>query len=207
VQSAGFIIEDVEPEPCIVPRAIAAGNNEWPELVVSIGKHSSAAMVIANGVCEFSQSIAFGGEQLTEAIHAASDRTLADAEQFKRRHSLISPMEDPFPGERAAMNEWAHRLAEELYNVLTFQQERDPARRIVLLGGGARLDGLVGYINSTLGVPVEYAEPAEHLTGTDASRFLELANAYALALHPGKSKTKRAKKSEKPAKSNGKKAE
>lgn len=192
VQAAGLEVEDIEPEPCIMNRSIKVGENQWAELLVSIGKKSTSAMVISNKNCEYAQGIHLGGEHLTEMIAQAGGKSLAEAEQFKRRHSLIGPNQnDPFEKERAAMKKWADRLVEAVYGVLTYQEQHNPARRVVLTGGGSKFDGLKGYMTDVLGIPIEYAEPIEELQIEEDKEpeFLNLSTAYALALHPVNKKT------------------
>jgi type IV pilus assembly protein PilM len=193
-QSAGFQVEDIEPGPCIIARSIQVGQHEWPELLVDIGQTASSAVVVCNQLCEYAQSLTFGGEQLSQAIATVSEQTVAQAEQWKKRHSLIAPAEDPFEKQRNAMVQWADNLTEAIYEVLSYQAQRDPARRVILCGGASRLDGLLAHINQSLGVPVEQAEPIEGLKVQDEERFSELTQAYALALHPAKASRSLGKK-------------
>lgn len=184
-KAAGLQVVDIEPEPWVLPRVIDVGRDA-PELLLDIGMHSSTVMLVKDGRLQYAHALAMGADHFTRAlIDCGYEQT--EAEQFKRQHSLIAPDDsDPYPAERAALRACTDQYIDALYAVLSSDVAGEQAARLVLSGGGARLSGLMAYLNSQLGLPVELAEPAEDIEISDPHSFTRTALAYALAMraHP-----------------------
>lgn len=184
VRKGGLQAEDVLPGPAVLPLAIQSG--EGAEILLAIGMLSSSVLLLHDGTLAYAQTIPMGSDHFTGAL-AATGLSPAEAERWKRTHSLVAPTgeADPYPQQRAALSSAADNLVEAVYQVLSYDQSEGTAagiRRLLLSGGGAQLSGLPAYLNRSLGLPVEIAEPREGLQVADPSRFPQHALSYALAL-------------------------
>jgi len=143
-------------------------------------------MLLHDGILSYAQTIPVGADHFTGAL-TVTGMNPAEAERWKRTHSLVAPAgeADPYPAQRAALSGAADNLVEAVYQVLTYEQSEGVAggiRRLLLCGGGAQLSGLPAYLNHSLGLAVEIAEPREGLQVSDLERFPRQALSYALAL-------------------------
>lgn len=189
IQSAGLAAEDIEPAPCVLPRSIDVGCDEkQSDLLLSIGMLTSSVSIVRGGVTQYAQSLGLGADNFTQAlVELGYDQT--EAESWKRQHSLIAPEHsDPYPDERAALQGVADNLVEGLYQLLSYEDQGEHPTRLVICGGGAQLSGLRAHLRSSLGMPVEIAEPTEGLDVNNPDLFARHALAYALAMHPQKGK-------------------
>lgn len=189
VRKGGLQAEDVLPGPAVLPLAIQSG--EGAEILLAIGMLSSSVLLLHDGNLTYAQTIPMGSDHFTGAL-ASTGLSPAEAERWKRTHSLVAPAgeADPYPQQRAALSAAADNLVEAVYQVLSYDQSEGTAsgiRRLLLSGGGAQLSGLPAYLNRSLGLPVELAEPREGLQVSEPDRFPRHALSYALALAEGES--------------------
>lgn len=187
IRKGGLQADDILPGPTVLPLAIQSG--EGSEILLAIGMLSSSVLLLHDGELSYAQTIPVGSDHFTGAL-VASGLSPAEAERWKRTHSLIAPSgeADPSPDQRAALAAAAENLVEAVYQVLTYDQSEGQAagiRRLLLSGGGAQLSGLPSYLNRSLGIPVEVAEPREGLEVPEPDRFSRHALSYALALSEG----------------------
>lgn len=187
VNQGGLDVVDVLPEPCVLPRAIDAGRSNVAEILLNVGIVTSNVMLVRNGKVQYCQSLDVGGDHFTQALVSPA-MNAAEAERFKRRHSLVAPRDgaDPYAEQRVALRNVADRFMDGIYEIIHYSSDisSEGVGRLVLSGGGARLSGLPGYLNSQLGVPVELGCPAPVLGTVSPEDFPRHALAYALALTP-----------------------
>lgn len=181
---AGLKVADVFCEATVLPAAIDAGNGEHSDLLLHIGALSTTAVIVHRGKVRFASSMPIGGQHFTDAL-VECGYAPAEAEQFKRRHSLVAPdVDDPHAAEHAAMQTVANHLSESVYQLLTYEasETNEPPARILLSGGGALLHGIEAHFNMMLDMPVQRAEPHPDLEGVDPDLFCRQALAYSLAM-------------------------
>lgn len=184
-QQARLTVLDIEPAPIVLTRALHL-LSEGSELILDIGLLRSTAILLHDGVVERVESLPVGADDFTQALIELGHQP-KHAEQFKRRHSLIAPDEhDPYPAERAALIGVAAELVDALYPILDWNPADTTIepQRLLLCGGGAKLSGLAGHLNASLGLPVELADPVPGLEVDDLELFPRQALAYGLAMHP-----------------------
>lgn len=184
VRKGGLQAQDVVPGPAVLPLAIQSG--EGAEILLSIGMLSSSILLLNDGKLMYAQTIPLGSDHFTGAL-TTTGLTPPEAERWKRTHSLVAPQGegDPHPEQRAALAAAADNLVEAVYQVITYDQSEGTAqgvRRLLMLGGGAQLSGLSSYLNRSLGLPVELAEPRQGLQVEEPDQFPRHALAYALGL-------------------------
>lgn len=184
VKRGGLQVVDVLPAPVVLPRAVQS--LPGIEVLVDIGMLSSTVVSMQEGQVEYAHTIPLGSDHFTGALVQAGFQP-DEAERWKKTHSLIAPKgkQDPFPDQRAALRGAADGLIEAVYQVMTYDTSEGAAQgvnRVLLSGGGSNLSGLKGYLGSTLGLPVEIAEPHPMLHGVDLDKFSHQALALALAM-------------------------
>jgi Tfp pilus assembly PilM family ATPase len=137
-----------------------------PVAVLDVGHQGSRVSVFVDGKLVHAHPIDVGGRRFTRAIAEAGQLSFPDAERLK--HGEVPPDEDPTeggdaalpvlpPAARAAVDGVFGLLLAEVRSTLidaedTLGVEID---RILLTGGGSRLEPLADYLSRDLGIPVE----------------------------------------------------
>lgn len=185
VNAAGLQVVDILAEPCVLHRA-ADLSPDQTEVLLAIGMMSSSMMLIREGRVHVAQSIPFGAEHFTQAL-VRQGLSPAEAERWKHTHSLVSPdpEKDPDAELRVALQSTVDSFLENLFTLIQHAANESDSgiNRLVLAGGGAKLSGLLGYLNNSLALPVELIRPSrELLLPDDTEDFPRQAFAYALAM-------------------------
>ncbi|MDJ0376024.1 type IV pilus assembly protein PilM [Cryobacterium sp. PH31-L1] len=135
-----------------------------PDVIVQIdiGGGSSSVLISSNGVPQFVRVIPSGGNQLTKALRVRLGIDEEAAEVLKRRLGL--PDEAAPEDEIAAtiIREITSELLESLRNTVSYftnNRPELPIDRIVLMGGGARLNGFGAALSELTRFPVVPAQP------------------------------------------------
>ena len=145
-------------------RAIQRGVSA-PDVVVQIdiGGGSSSVLISSNGVPQFVRVIPSGGNQLTKALRVRLGINEEAAEVLKKRLGL--PEAEVAPDDEIAatiIREITYELLEGLRNTVAYftnNRPELPIDRIVLMGGGARLDGFGAALSELTRFPVVPAQP------------------------------------------------
>lgn len=145
-------------------RAIHRGVSA-PDVVVQIdiGGGSSSVLISSNGVPQFVRVIPSGGNQLTKALRVRLGIDEEAAEVLKKRLGL--PEDEVAPEDEIAatiIREITSELLESLRNTVAYftnNRPELPIDRIVLMGGGARLDGFGAALSELTRFPVVPAQP------------------------------------------------
>ncbi|SDM85770.1 type IV pilus assembly protein PilM [Cryobacterium flavum] len=135
-----------------------------PDVIVQIdiGGGSSSVLISSNGVPQFVRVIPSGGNQLTKALRVRLGIDEEAAEVLKKRLGL--PKEAAPEDEIATtiIREITSELLESLRNTVAYftnNRPELPIDRIVLMGGGARLDGFGAALSELTRFPVVPAQP------------------------------------------------
>jgi type IV pilus assembly protein PilM len=139
-----------------------------PEAIVSIGAASTTVVVHQDGKPQFVRTIAEGGDAVTASIASALDIPLTDAEEIKRNLDRAGPQ---VRAAAAVATEASLGLITDIRNSLgyfTRLRGRRPVSRIVVTGGGSRLDGLLERMADQIRLPVA---PGSCLEGIDATEL------------------------------------
>ena len=194
--------QGIDLTPFAVVRAIGTGDEaldlETPgdEAVVDVGAHVTSVCVHDRGVTRFVRMLPSGGRDISIAIARGMGMSDDEAERAKRGEAVTTEKGEADPDEvrRVALGR-AGSFVDELRSSLEFYAAQVPGARIarvVVTGGGSRLDGFVQLLQERIPVPVELGklfERAKSELDLTAEAAVEaqavLAAAVGLAI-PGK---------------------
>jgi cell division protein FtsA len=176
----GIKVLDTVYEPLAAAACLTADERELGVALVDIGGGSTDMIVYAQGSVRHSACIPVGGEHFTNDIAVGLRTTIPEAEKVKRfwgeRQFDLTPggvLEVPSVGERPArvvsydkLHEIIQSRTLELLGLIHGELERSGHIRqlgagLILVGGGAKLGGLVPLAEHTLGLPVRLGRGAE----------------------------------------------
>jgi type IV pilus assembly protein PilM len=154
----GISIEYLEVDSFSMKRVLE-GNKQESILMVDFGDRVSTLLIASGGVVAFNRSLDIGGRKLTETIARGVGIGSDKAEQLKVKYGM--KIDEKF---RVKLLETAvGQLCTELRNaVQLFQKDQYAFKgvsKIILSGGGALLPGLREFVEKSVGLPTEVANP------------------------------------------------
>ncbi len=181
VERAGLTVDGVDLISSALVRAIGGHDgSDQPEAIVSIGAGLTVVVVHQSGRPQFVRTIGSGGNATTDAVAAALDLPIADAEAVKRRiGEHVAQMQDAGRAAKPSMVE----LVGEIRNSIQYFASlpgRLPVSHVLTTGAGSDLDGLVPLLEAQIQIPVRTVSPLGRL---DISR-LDLTEAQANEVGP-----------------------
>ncbi len=151
-----------------------AGSDKRATVIVNIGAESTDLVVCtASGVWQ--RCIMMGGNAFTNAIAETFKLSFEKAEKLKRTAPVSKYARQIFQAMRPVITDWTG----EVQRSLGFYTGSNPdvkLTRVVALGGGTRLRGLVKYLSQTLQIPAEKPDAFKRLAvapGVSAAKFHE----------------------------------
>ena len=137
-------------------------------IVLNIGAESTD-MVICTGSTVWQRSVPMGGNAFTRAISSTFKLNFEKAEKLKRTAAMSKYARQIFQAMRPVFTD----LASDIQRSLGFYSNSNPnvkLSKIIALGGGTRLRGLLKYLQQTLQIPVERPDSFKRLViGPDVS--------------------------------------
>jgi type IV pilus assembly protein PilM len=185
--------------PFALVRAIGTGDggmgleDTGEEAIVDVGAHITNIVVHARGTTRFVRILPSGGRDVTLAIARSASVDDEVAELLKRGQEVDDP-EAPKPAQvRQVALQRAAQFVDEVRSSLEFYtaQARDAQiGRVLVTGGGSRLEGLLDLMRQRIPVPVEpgrvFQRVATELTDEEVAAAEPLvAVAVGLALPGG----------------------
>ncbi len=151
----------LETELIASTRALVGDNTLAPiTLIIQMSATTTDFAIVASGMVLLTRSIMTGGVSFTRAIAQYLNFELLQAEEYKKVYGLL---EDQLEGKIfQVLKPLIDIIVSEAQRVIQSFQSKYPQsiiKRVVLTGGGAKLPGLVIYINSALGLEVQEADP------------------------------------------------
>jgi len=129
-------------------------------LILDFGAKSTDMSVVLGGTLLFSKSLATGSDALTEALAADFGLEMKQAEEYKRSYGLD---ETQLEGKIAnSLKPIMQVIVSEVNKTLDFFKsrfEKSTPRRLLLVGDGAKLPGILTYLAAQLGVETSLADP------------------------------------------------
>lgn len=133
-------------------------------LVIDISTMITSFVIVSStGVLEYTSNIPVGGQHISESISNKLGVAIKEAEEIKITTGLMG--ESKKGNLSQAILPVLDQIVDEIRNVVNFHKDHSllstPVNKIILCGGGARLQGLPDYINARLTVGA--AAPIEHI--------------------------------------------
>lgn len=147
--------------------------------LVNIGASVMNVNILKGGASLFTRDISVGGNRYTEAIQRDLGVSYEDAEAAKKGEGPASLDRDALTGLLDNLNaEVSSEIARSVDYFRTTSADGEVAR-IVLCGGGAKVQGLVHQLSERMGVTVELANPFRQIdtsaAGLDPDQLADLA--------------------------------
>lgn len=192
IAQAGLEIVSVEPEAIALNRAIMSDDVNTPiTLVVSIGAENTGMFVSKKGNVTLTHSVATAGNAFSRALSSDLGIDQMQAEEYKKTYGI---KKEELSGKiGSSMGPLLQNFVSEIKRAMSFYAEKnkeaEPIRRIVLLGGSAKLPGLVVYLAEELGIETQIGDPWQKVSETQKLSTLPFepilfAQAVGLALKP-----------------------
>jgi len=149
---------------------------EQPLCIVDIGAASTNIGIVGVSGLMYSYETKHAGDTFTMTIAESLNINPAQAEEQKATIGLSKPQESVF----LPLTKALHPIVQEIQSAMSFVKEKygQDVSGVILVGGSARLLGIVEYMSSNLSIPVEIGKSV--LGEKDA--FLEYIVASGLAL-------------------------
>jgi Tfp pilus assembly PilM family ATPase len=198
-RAAGVRVKAATPSAVALYRGFIASREYRPgetTLLVDLGRETTEVAIQRDGELYFARNASGGGERLTEAVGRALDLGRERAEVYKRDRARID-IERPAGADRkeavlqGALREAGEAIVASIQGAVRFARsqtklERLDFDRLVLSGGGARLEGLRAFLENRLKKPVTAYDPAaaldsSRLRGEAASTFSGAPSAMTVA--------------------------
>jgi type IV pilus assembly protein PilM len=183
MDSVGLELVALEVETFPLVRSLLV--NEYDSgMIVDIGDQATAFHLIDKGTARISHTTDFGGSNITAAIAAAAKLDFPAAHQAKITHGILpsAPIEV-----RTAALEACEKIMNEAQRLLALyarQAHADPITKTVLIGGGAKLPGLLEVWGTKSQNKVQIGNPWRGLSYPDElqSRMTQLGPNYSVAV-------------------------
>jgi len=151
-----------------------ANSDKRATVIINIGAESTDLVVCtASGVWQ--RCIVMGGNTFTGAIAETFKLSFEKAEKLKRTAPVSKYARQIFQAMRPVFTDWSG----EVQRSLGFYTSSNPdvkVTRVIAMGGGTKLRGLVKYLSQTLQLPVEKPDAFKRLAmapGVSAAKFHE----------------------------------
>lgn len=138
-----------------------------PVLIFDYGASGSRISIVEHGVVKKFHAVNRGSYALTQALSRSLEIGLNEAEKLKKKYGLGNHPE--FSSYSQIMNSGVSFIFTELSNVI-YEFEKDykkPIGKIILLGGGSRLIGLKGLIQTQTSLETHFADPFSKVISPD----------------------------------------
>lgn len=168
VESAGLrpVVVDLNAFALVRAQSMA-GMNARVAALVDIGASSTDVVVTAHGMPRLVRTLATGGQYVSDAVAAAMNVAIAEADAIKRQVGVGFAVPREFEVAADVINHVSQGMVESIRNTLVYYASNNPGQQIevvVLTGGGAYLNGLGQYISSATRLPVVMADVLAPLT-------------------------------------------
>lgn len=162
LELAGLEPVSLETEVIAVCRALTLNKSltDLPTLIINLGSLTTDITVVRNNVISFTRPISTGGKALARAVASKLGLEERVAEEYKVTYGL---KEEELEGKiLEAIKPIFDVVVEEIQRAMAFYSQRhpeSPLKRAVVVGGAAKLPGLMLYLAQSLGLEMELGDP------------------------------------------------
>ncbi|MFC1712085.1 pilus assembly protein PilM [Candidatus Poribacteria bacterium] len=148
--------------------------------VADIGAGMTDICVIQHGRLDFSRSLTFGGNSLTQSYEMQHKLSFAEAEERKISEANLRSSEEDSPE-----HEWANNLASQIdqsFRAFRGESGSNGVNSLWLCGGGSLTPGLDDYLADKLDLAVNVWDPLQRIEGSPPEEGLNNGLSVALGL-------------------------
>jgi type IV pilus assembly protein PilM len=162
-ERAGLSCQSVDLTSFAVLRSMGrqSGMDVETEALIDVGARVTNIVVHSSGVPRFVRIMLMGGQDVTDAVADRLGIPTSEAEAMKQQVALLGASEE-FGAVSQAMTSTAQDFVDEIRGSLDYygaSTPSHPVERILLCGGGSRLDGLRERLASATRLPVVEGDP------------------------------------------------
>jgi len=118
---------------------------------IDVGHRFTTITLSQNNKIFHSRYIGSGGRDFTEAFRRSHQVSFEEAEQIKLEYDISTDKDDPF---EASLRNWAREVKRTInYYRIKMTSRKLEMSKILLSGGGARMKGLLDYLEKFIGIP------------------------------------------------------
>lgn len=178
-EKAGLTVKGVDLTSFAVLRSMGrqSGLEVETEALIEIGARVTNIVIHSAGVPRFVRILLMGGQDVTDAVAEELGVPLEHAEGLKQQFTHVTSGDELSSISRAVTNT-AQDFVDEIRGSLDYYGASNPGvpvERIVLSGGGSRLEGLVDRLSSVTRLPVFDGDPLSMMrvgkTGLDEDQI------------------------------------
>jgi type IV pilus assembly protein PilM len=182
-EQAGLRVESVDLTPFAVLRALGrqTGAEVETEALIDIGARVTNIVIHSGGVPRFVRILLVGGQDVTDAVSEQLGVPLAQAEVMKQsvgRGGADSGFDAALGDVMRTVAATSQDFVTEIRGSLDYYAASNPGapvERLVVTGGGSRLDGILDRLAAATRLPVRAGDPMAHLrigrTGLDEAQL------------------------------------
>ncbi|MBI3353218.1 MAG: type IV pilus assembly protein PilM [Nitrospirae bacterium] len=131
--------------------------------LVNIGAGVMNINILKNGNFTFTRDISIGGNKYTEIIQKDLSLSFDEAERLKKGEEIEGVNPEALANSIENMNGEIAAEIQRTFDYFKNTSNQEQIDRIFLSGGGAKLKGLVSYLNEKLTLPVEIVNPFKNI--------------------------------------------
>ena len=139
-------------------------------VLMNVGASAININIVCDGASVFTRDISIGGHAFTEAIQREFNLPFGRAEQAKRGEAVEGAQAEETRAVLKAVTENVLLEIQKTFDFFRATAASDRLDRIMLCGGGARVDGFVSALGERFGLRVEPLDPFRRIP-LDAAKF------------------------------------
>ena len=125
-------------------------------LIIDLGATATKIYIVERNIVRVLHTIKVGGNDLTKALAEKKQLDIKNAENLKRAQGLEPSLEPQLE----------QIVTEAKFVIGSYRdQQKKEVTQVILIGGGARMIGIEGYMKAKLNLPVEIARPFNRTKG------------------------------------------
>jgi type IV pilus assembly protein PilM len=172
-KKAGIVPVIFETESEAIARSVVRREKNPSSLVlIDIGQDVTNFIIHTANFNRFTSSVTFSSQQMTAAVSESMGISLKEAEKLKIEHGLISKKSQKSQQVANVLIPLVKELAQQISKYISFYCNHSSyeyflptgkINKILICGGGSKLNGLTDFISKELNIPTEIADPLTNL--------------------------------------------
>jgi len=172
-KKAGLIPVIFETESEAIARSvIKKENNPASFVLIDIGQDATNFIIYTAGFNRFTCSVPFSSQQMTVAVSESMNVSLKEAEKLKIEYGLVPKKNQKSQQVSAALIPIIKELTQQINKYISFYCNHSSyeyflptgkINKILICGGGSKMNGLTDFISKELNIPAETADPLINL--------------------------------------------